>query len=198
MTAAVLSPALIPPALTPPAVIPEVTADPATLPVRLVLAPVSAPPYDDELATTSAPTLRLVAPAVTRPSQPAPFADDAWLVDNRTPTANLPSAEDFTRRLVQVLLEVVAGVRPISQLRRDTTPELYLSLRATVLCRPRPTGPRPDRRTIRSIHVQTRPEGIAEACATVRRGPRVTALALRIEGVDGRWRCTELSGAARA
>jgi hypothetical protein len=189
MTAALLSPAHVP--------------DPAEVPLRLLPAPTSAPPYDDELATTGAPALRLVTPATAPlapprpPSCPTPFTDDAWVADDRTPTAELPSAEDFTRRIVQVLLEVVAGVRPISQLRRDTTPELYLSLRATLLCRPRPTGPRPDRRAIRSVHVQTRPEGIGEACATVRRGPRVTALALRIEGVDGRWRCTDLDGAAR-
>lgn len=166
------------------------------LPLRIVPAPISAPPYDDELDRTGAPALRLVPPLAPPPA-PARFDDDAWLAAERTPSAELPSAEHFARRIVQVLVEVVAGVRPVTQLRRDTTPELYASLRATVLCRPKSHEPRPTGRAIRSVHVQVRPEGVAEACATVRRAGRVTAVALRLEGVEGRWRCTELEGASR-
>jgi hypothetical protein len=44
------------------------------------------------------------------------------------------------------------------------------------------------------LHVQERPEGVVEVCATVQRGGRVAALALRLEGFDGRWRCTVLQG----
>jgi hypothetical protein len=47
---------------------------------------------------------------------------------------------------------------------------------------------------VRSLHVQERPEGVAEVCATVRRGPRMAAIALRLEGIGGRWCCTELAG----
>jgi hypothetical protein len=48
---------------------------------------------------------------------------------------------------------------------------------------------------VRSVHVQERPDGVAEVSATVRRGGRYAAVALRLEGVDGQWRCTELAGA---
>lgn len=180
MTAVLTEPVLAPPVLRP-------------LAFRVVPAPTSAPPYDDE--RVEPPVLRLVPPlALVSPPPPVPFDDAAWLASERTPTAELPAAEDFARTLVQALLEVLAGVRPISQLRRDTTPELYLRLRTLVRCRPWTSGPRPDRRAVRSVHVQQRPEGVAEACATVRRGVRLAALALRMEGVDGRWQCTDLVG----
>jgi hypothetical protein len=159
--------------------------------LRLVPAPPSAPPYDDEPGT--APILRLVTPLAPLP-EVGPFDDDAWVAAARTPTAALPAAQGFARVLLQAVLEVAAGVRPVKQLQRDTSPELYTRLLETLSGRPRATGTRPDQRAIRSVHVQQRPEGIAEVCATVRHGERTLALALRLEGLDGRWKCTELLG----
>jgi hypothetical protein len=158
------------------------------VPLRLVPAPASAPPYDDE---PNAPVLRLVR---STPPPPATFDDDAWLAAERTATAELPASHVFARTLVQAVLEVLAGVRSIKQLRRETTPELYTALAASLEDRPRPVGARPDLRAVRSLHVQERPEGVVEACATVQRDGRVGALALRLEGFEGRWRCTELVG----
>ncbi|MCW2542657.1 MAG: uncharacterized protein JWM40_209 [Frankiales bacterium] len=164
-------------------------------PLRLVPAPVSAPPYDDEPGVR--PVLRLVPslPASAAPSRPIPFDHDEWLASTRTPTSQLPGAEAMARTLVQALLEVRAGVRPLQQLRRDTTPEVFTALRTTIVIRPRQTGARPDRAAIRALHVQQEADGVAEVCATVRQGTRFAALALRLEGMDGRWRCTELCGA---
>ena len=168
------------------------TAQPAleleTVPLRLVPAPASAPPYDDE---PNVPVLRLVRSA---PPPPATFDDDAWLAAERTATAQLPASHVFARTLVQAVLEVLAGVRSIKQLRRDTTPELFTTLASSLEGRPQPVGVRPDLRAVRSLHVQERPEGIVEACATVQRDGRFGALALRLEGFEGRWRCTELTG----
>jgi hypothetical protein len=96
---------------------------------------------------------------------------------------------------VQRLLEVLAGVRPLAQLQRDTSLEVYGALEGALTARPTPTGMRPDGRAVRSLHVQQRPDGVAEVCATVRRGDRFGAVALRLEGLDGAWRCTELVGA---
>jgi hypothetical protein len=193
----------------------------AGLPVlRLLPAPVSEPPYDDELPAGAG--LRLVAsgntvlaspatlpvpaaapaagalpvPLRLLPGPPAPPApvDEAGGEPARTPLAQLPPARPFAQALVQRLLEVLAGLRPLGQLQRDTTLELYDELERTVSDRPRATGPRPTRRDVRSLHLQEREDGVAEACATVRRGGRVVALAFRLEGRSGSWRCTELLG----
>jgi len=111
----------------------------------------------------------------------------------RTPAELLPSARPVAHALVQGLLEVLAGVRPVSQLQRSTTPELFAQLELAVAARPRTTGARPGTGAVRSLHVQERPEGVAEVCATVVRGERMAAVALRLEGLSGRWTCTELS-----
>jgi hypothetical protein len=158
--------------------------------LRLVPAPASAPPYDDEIGP--APVLRLVMTPTA--VEPVPVDDEAWFAAARTPSSQLPAAQVFARTLVQGVLEVLAGVRSIKQLQRDTTPELYATL-STAISRGRcKTGPRPDQHAVRSLHAQERPEGIVEVCATVVRGTRMGALALRLEGLDGRWTCTELVG----
>lgn len=167
--------------------------------LRLVPAPVSVPPYDDELP--SAPVLRLV-PTVHRAPHPLPVTSlttpaqelDAWLAPERTLTSRLPATRPYARSLVQVLVEVLAGVRPLTQLRRETAPELYALIGKAVVRTPRTRGARPDGRAVRSVHVQEPPEGVVEVCATVVRAGRPSALALRLQGLDGRWRCTELAG----
>ena len=77
--------------------------------LRLVPAPVSVPPYDDELP--SAPVLRLV-PTVHRAPHPLPVTSlttpaqelDAWLAPERTLTSRLPATRPYARSLVQVLV----------------------------------------------------------------------------------------------
>ncbi len=176
---------------------------PQSLPVlRLLPVPVCEPPYDDELA---APALALVPDSVRAPLGPlrslAPLRLVPALPDEdedastaRTPVRDLPPARPVARALVQGLLEVLSGVRPVSQLQRSTTPELFAELEKVVHGRPRPTGTRPATGAVRSVHVQERPDGVAEVCATVQRGARAAAFALRLEGIGGRWCCTEVAG----
>lgn len=95
---------------------------------------------------------------------------------------------------MQRLLEVMAGLRPLAQLQRDTSLEVYDDLAGRLTPGRRTTGPRPSPRDVRSVHVQTRADGVAEVCATVHRGGRITALAFRLEGRSGAWRCTQLAG----
>ena len=48
------------------------------------------------------------------------------------------------------------------------------------------------RAAVCSVHLTEPADGVAEVAATVRRGRRTTAVALRLEGLDGRWQCTAL------
>lgn len=200
-----LSPELSPELLTAPVSAPvPVTA------LRLLPVPVSEPPYDDELPGTaprvvtrplgplrSLTPLRLVPAPALLPApglrRPAVDQDDDEL-DQRTPLDQLPAARPVAHALVQGLLEVLAGVRPLTQLRRATTLELYDRLEQVVHTGARATGPRPTGAAVRSLHVQARDEGVAEVCATVHRDGHTSALAFRMEGVRGRWTCTELMG----
>jgi hypothetical protein len=181
--------------------------------LRLLPAPPCEPPYDDELpapralhavsggsrdtagatALASAPPGPAVVLRLVSGQAPARL-DDGGEPNPRTPLTQLPPSRPFAHALVQRLLEVLAGLRPLSQLQRDTSFELFSELEQALPGRHRPTGPRPTRRDVRSVHVQEHEDGVAEVCATVRRGGRMSALALRLEGVDGTWRCTALLG----
>jgi hypothetical protein len=45
---------------------------------------------------------------------------------------------------------------------------------------------------LQTVHVTQPADGVVEACTVFRLGRRTRALALRMEGLDGRWRCTAL------
>ena len=140
---------------------------------------------------------------VTWRRTPGPVADPDLDDFGPQPTrrAQLPEPRAWGGRLVQALVEVLAGDRPAGQLVRWTSSEVYDDVTALV---PMPSRPRPGRRAlppgaglparaaVRSVHVTEPADGVAEVAATVTRGRRTTAVALRLEGLDGRWQCTAL------
>lgn len=184
-----------PPTAAPERNLPEGTglSDLAALPeLRLLPAPSWEPAYDDERGLPHVGLLPMLPPLRLLPEE-VPGEDETHVV--RTPRSNLPEPRMFAQALVLRLLEVVGGVRPVAQLRFDLVPTVLGQLEAALAAQPRPTGLRPTVRSVRSLHIQERPEGVAEVCATVLRGPRAAAIALRLEGLDGAWCCTELAGA---
>lgn len=99
-------------------------------------------------------------------------------------------------RFTQALVEVLAGDRPLAQLTRWTSIEVYADLQRRVLVTVAPAAGRrrPGSGTagVRRVHVDEPGDGVAEIAAVVRSGSRCRALALRLEGVNGRWVCTAL------
>ena len=168
----------------------------AALPeLRLMPAPSWEPAYDDERGLPHVGLLPMLPPLRLLPEE-VPGEDELQVV--RTPRGDLPEPRAFAQALILRLLEVVGGVRPVAQLRFDLVPTVFGQLESALAAQPRPTGLRPTVRSVRSLHVQERPEAVAEVCATVLRGPRASAIALRLEGLDGAWCCTELAGAVPA
>ncbi len=113
-----------------------------------------------------------------------------------TPRGALPEPAPWAGRLVQGIAEVLTLDRPLTQLIRWASPEVYDDLRQRVdLCRSQSgAGRGPGRRpTVRSVHVTEPADGVAEVCALVDDGHRARAYALRLEGADGRWRATALA-----
>lgn len=156
-------------------------------------------PYDDERPEQAVPlvdgTLALQFPAPTRVSVPlrlVPPAGGVSLTSEPTRRDLLPDPRPWTARLAQAVAEVLAGARPPGQLSRVATLEVLqlLERNAGRLCGRR-HGPA-QRPVVDSVHISEPRDGIAEACAVVDTGPRKRALALRLEGVDGQWRCTAL------
>jgi hypothetical protein len=179
-----------------------VFALPSGLPAR--------PELPDTLREETAPELRLL-PALHEPADDAAMAveprprrrsgrrdnADEDFGPQRTTSTMLPAPTPWAGRLVQAVIEVVSGVRPVTQLVRWTTAPVYEALCARVARPAANTGSR-DPATIRlaevvrSVRVSEPRDGVAEVCAIVQQGPRCRAIALRLEGIDGRWQCTAL------
>jgi hypothetical protein len=104
----------------------------------------------------------------------------------------------WAARLAQAAVEVLAGHRPVTQLQRWTTEELYLRLRRLtggprVRDGAHPASRRARYASVRAIRVSQPADGVAEVAAVVDDGGHAHALVLRLEGSAGRWRCTELA-----
>lgn len=105
-----------------------------------------------------------------------------------------PDGRRWAMLLAQGIVEVASGERPMSQLSRWTTFEVYESLRWTLtrrITRRRAATPGTPRAThALSVHVSAITPTVVEACATIRFGQRVHALAYRLEASDTGWLCT--------
>jgi hypothetical protein len=165
--------------------------------VNAYRAPNPEPPYDE------APPARLrSAPALAPWPQPTGAAalrlvpepdaeeddDGVSFEPERTPRERLEDPRPRAAVLARALLEALAGDRPLGQLLRWMTPEVFASVEPLVAAR----GTRPWAMSVRRVFVTEPTPGIAEVTAVVQRGPRCGALALRLEGLDGRWIVTAL------
>jgi hypothetical protein len=176
-----------------------------TRPLRLLRAPVIDPPYDDELPPGPPMIDGSLALAFPPTGEPVPLrlvppaAFDDGFDPQPTSRADLPDPLPWTRRLTQAIAEILAGARPAAQLARYTTLDVLEHLerstgRLTCSANSAGNGVRTVamRPVVASVHVSEPADGVAEVCAVVDTGPRRRALALRLEGQDGRWRCTQL------
>lgn len=160
-------------------------------------APAYQPPYDDELP---APHLRLVPTSDPQlpfePEDDQPRRGSADAVFGRQPTGrrDLPDPGPWARRFIQAALESLSGRRPPAQLQAFASNSVFAGVqRASLAAGRRPPQPPA---VIRSVHVTEPADGVAEVCAVITQaapaGPRCRAVAARLEGLDGRWRCVTL------
>lgn len=162
--------------------------------LRLVVVRTPQPPLEPERP------LRAVVPGTPLPRPPhrpgpRPQPDGGLHPDGEfgpawSRRADLPSAGPAGRRLITLTLEALAGRRPLAQLQPLTSSGVFTALA---------TGRRPRWCTegtapllVGPVHVCEPVDGVAEVTAVARRGGRAHAVAARLEGIDGRWRCTAL------
>lgn len=120
-------------------------------------------------------------------------ARDTEFGPQRTSRAALPNARSWAALLGQAVVEVLAGHRPATQLLRWTSTHVHSSVTALSLDeRGRRSTGRRSRAVVRTVRVFEPSDGVAEAAVVVRDRTRCWAMALRLEGVDGRWVCTAL------
>jgi hypothetical protein len=116
----------------------------------------------------------------------------------RSSSSVLPDPDPFLRNLTRGVLEVLAGARDVDQLARWLTEDAYRRLvtRANLATRARSArgiaATRP-KHAITSVHCTSPADGVVEAVVIVSAPARTRAVALRLEGMDSRWRCTSLA-----
>jgi hypothetical protein len=103
-----------------------------------------------------------------------------------TGRAELPEPMAWVARFAQASLEVIAGRRTPMQLMRWTNRSVYaqMTYRAGVI---------DGRVAIRRIRICEPADGVVEASVIAHFNDRAHAMALRFEGLDGRWLCTALT-----
>ncbi len=101
----------------------------------------------------------------------------------------LPDPQGWAERIAQAVVEVIGGRRAPQQLLRWTDEPIYRWLvRLAAQGARRPLAPSRVR-TVRTCKVE---DWAFEATAVIDDGRRCRAMALRFEGLDGRWVCTVL------
>lgn len=97
----------------------------------------------------------------------------------------LPEIERWTLSYVIQVIEILFGRRSLQQIARSTHRHTYNSIASRI-------GSIREVPKIKSIHRGQPIEGVIEVTVVLRFKERVRAMALRFEGVDRRWLCTEL------
>jgi hypothetical protein len=107
--------------------------------------------------------------------------------------------ERWAWRYAQAAVEIVGGDRPVSQLLRWSTREVYVDLerRAQLVARagghrPGVSRVQPVRPVVLGVHSCFMSRSVAEVSVHVRYGQRSRALAARFELLGDRWQCSAL------
>ncbi|HWL38602.1 MAG TPA: Rv3235 family protein [Frankiaceae bacterium] len=136
---------------------------------------------------TAAPGLRLVPP----PDVLDEDEEDDFFEAVKTPRTELDDPLPRAAMLTRALLETINGIRPLNQLAKWVSPDVLAILQSMVASR----AVRPAPTALRRVLVSEPAAGVAEVTAIVQRGERAEALAIRLEGLDGRWVVTALQRA---
>ncbi|MCW4458444.1 Rv3235 family protein [Microbacterium sp. MPKO10] len=116
----------------------------------------------------------------------------------RTSASELPDPEPLLINLTRSVIEVIAGARDLEQLSRWISEDVYRALvkQAVISARARSLKNQNAVRPIvhvGTVHVQMPVDDVCEAVIMVQVGrTRARAVAIRLEGIDHRWRATSI------
>lgn len=160
------------------------------------------PDREPEPVTSTAPVYRMPgqrhlelvptgAAATRRPLRPLARHVDPF-EPRPTPTSQLPEPGGWAAQLALCAFQVIQGSRATAQVARFVTPAVHESLvRRRVGDARRAAHPvRPVR--VRRVRLCEPADGVAEVSVVLDDGVRARAVALRIQGLDGRWLVTDL------
>ena len=110
----------------------------------------------------------------------------------------LPNPEPLLENLTRCVIEILAGARDLEQIARWVTDDVYKHLlkRVVLSARARQAKGQSAVRpavTIGSLSMCEPRDGVVEAVVIVHGRARSRAVAIRLEGMDSRWRATAIN-----
>ncbi|HEY0259380.1 MAG TPA: Rv3235 family protein [Lacisediminihabitans sp.] len=128
----------------------------------------------------------------------ARFHSDDFFGHQPVSRSALPDPRPLLENLTRCVVEILAGARDLEQIARWVSDDVYNNLlkRVAISARARQARGRPVTRptfSIGSTSVFEPRDGVVEAVVIVRGRARTRAVALRLEGLDSRWRATAIN-----
>ena len=128
----------------------------------------------------------------------SPFQSDEFFGAQPTSRCSLPNPQPLLENLTRCVIEILAGARDLEQISRWVTDDVYRHLlkRVVLSSRARAVKGQQAQRPAISIGRVTITEprdGVIEAVVIVNSRVRVRAVALRLEGLDHRWRASAIN-----
>lgn len=147
------------------------------------------------------------APSVStpRPARPAASsrtsvaaASEEYFGHQPSTRSALPDPEPLLENLTRCVIEILAGARDLEQISRWVTDDVYRHLLKRVVLSARARQAKGQQATrptfaIGSTSVSEPRDGAVEAVVIVRGRARTRAVAIRLEGMDSRWRATAIN-----
>jgi len=127
----------------------------------------------------------------------ASYNDDDYFGFQRTHRNELPDPAPLIDNLSRSVMEILAGARELEQIARWVSDDVYrnLVIRVQASARARAVKKIAPYRPVFTIGMTriTYPTDFAAECVTIVHGrARTRAIAIRLEGLDGRWRATAI------
>jgi hypothetical protein len=125
------------------------------------------------------------------------FDSDDFFGHQPSPTPSLPDPGPLLENLTRCVIEILAGARELEQINRWLSDDVYRHLLTRVILSSRARQAkgqsvvRPSF-SIGSTTVCEPRDGVVEAVVIVRGRARARAVAIRLEGLDHRWRATAI------
>ena len=132
----------------------------------------------------------------SKPIRPR-FVPDEFFGHQPSTREALPDPRPLLENLTRCVIEIIAGARDLEQIARWVDDAVYTKLlkRVVVSAQARQAARRPATRPVISLGNITLCEprdGVVEAVIIVHSRMRTRAVAIRLEGLDRRWRATSI------
>jgi len=152
----------------------------------------------NEPAARATPRLRATTERLPSKVIRVPFEPESFFGHQPTASAALPDPRPLLENLTRCVVEILAGARDLQQIARWVTDDVYRNLLKRVVLSDRARRARGQQVTrptftIGTVVTDEPRDGVVEATVIVHGRARSRAVAIRLEGLDSRWRATAIN-----